>query len=225
MEPVPQSSGEEMSRKIRAKAYIECSAKMQVNVKEVFDLAVRAAVHPEIEPAGTLPKVGKESDPRKRQVRVALLGPEAGKPRIDTFIDLSVRSLTNTQPSLRDSSVEFTLPFSRKTVNLRATRLDSPLLQDIAKYDFVIFLGSLADSNLVAGLDATLRPLAPSAAGKTGWIFVAVDREERGHSVEALSKLKDWAQLMNGQFVEASLRSGVGLHEVFNHIAKSWLGK
>jgi Ras-related C3 botulinum toxin substrate 1 len=44
-EPVPTSRGEEMKRAIEAKAYIECSAKLQLNVKEVFQTAIKVVIH------------------------------------------------------------------------------------------------------------------------------------------------------------------------------------
>jgi Ras-related C3 botulinum toxin substrate 1 len=47
MEPVPQSKGEDMKKAIGARAYIECSAKMQINLKEVFEQAIKVVLHPE----------------------------------------------------------------------------------------------------------------------------------------------------------------------------------
>jgi Ras-related C3 botulinum toxin substrate 1 len=46
MEPVPQSKGEDMKKVINAQAYIECSAKMQINLKEVFEQAIKVVLHP-----------------------------------------------------------------------------------------------------------------------------------------------------------------------------------
>jgi Ras-related C3 botulinum toxin substrate 1 len=47
MEPVAQSKGEDMKKAIKARAYIECSAKMQINLKEVFEQAIKVVLHPE----------------------------------------------------------------------------------------------------------------------------------------------------------------------------------
>jgi Ras-related C3 botulinum toxin substrate 1 len=46
MEPVPHSKGEAIKEAIGAQAYIECSTKEQINVKEVFELAMRVVLHP-----------------------------------------------------------------------------------------------------------------------------------------------------------------------------------
>ena len=52
MEPVPRAKGEEMAKKIHACCYIECSALKAKNLTEVFDNAVRFAIHPpEAQPA------------------------------------------------------------------------------------------------------------------------------------------------------------------------------
>jgi small GTP-binding protein len=44
--PVPASKGEEMKKAINAQSYIECSASTQYNLKEVFEAAIKAALHP-----------------------------------------------------------------------------------------------------------------------------------------------------------------------------------
>ncbi|KAK2171779.1 hypothetical protein NP493_1027g00006 [Ridgeia piscesae] len=44
MKPVSRQQGRDLARKINAHAYIECSAKTQEGVREVFNLATRAAV-------------------------------------------------------------------------------------------------------------------------------------------------------------------------------------
>jgi Ras-related C3 botulinum toxin substrate 1 len=60
MEPVPQSKGEDMKKAIGARAYIECSAKMQINVKEVFEQAIRVALSsPRVE---STPRVESKGD-------------------------------------------------------------------------------------------------------------------------------------------------------------------
>jgi Ras-related C3 botulinum toxin substrate 1 len=46
MEPVPSSKGEEMKKLIGAQAYIECSARLQFNLKEVFEQAIKVVLHP-----------------------------------------------------------------------------------------------------------------------------------------------------------------------------------
>jgi small GTP-binding protein len=46
MEPVPSQRGEEMKKVIGAQAYIECSARMQYNLKEVFESAIKVVLHP-----------------------------------------------------------------------------------------------------------------------------------------------------------------------------------
>jgi Ras-related C3 botulinum toxin substrate 1 len=37
-----------MKKRIGARAYVECSARMQYNLKAVFETAVKAVLHPEI---------------------------------------------------------------------------------------------------------------------------------------------------------------------------------
>ena len=46
MEPVPSQKGEEMKKTIGAQDYIECSARMQYNLKEVFESAIKVVLHP-----------------------------------------------------------------------------------------------------------------------------------------------------------------------------------
>jgi small GTP-binding protein len=46
MEPIPPTKGEEMKKVIGAQAYIECSARMQYNLKEVFESAIKVVLHP-----------------------------------------------------------------------------------------------------------------------------------------------------------------------------------
>jgi small GTP-binding protein len=54
MEPVPAVRGEEMKKVIGAQAYIECSARMQYNLKEVFESAIKVVLHPpSAAPAGS----------------------------------------------------------------------------------------------------------------------------------------------------------------------------
>jgi small GTP-binding protein len=45
-EPVAASKAEEMKKAIGAHAYIECSARMQYNLKEVFEAAIKVVLHP-----------------------------------------------------------------------------------------------------------------------------------------------------------------------------------
>jgi hypothetical protein len=46
MEPVPTSQGEIVMRKVGACAYVECSARLQYNIKNVFETAVSVVLHP-----------------------------------------------------------------------------------------------------------------------------------------------------------------------------------
>jgi small GTP-binding protein len=46
MEAVAQSKGEAMKKSVNAHGYIECSAKMQINLKEVFETAIKVVLHP-----------------------------------------------------------------------------------------------------------------------------------------------------------------------------------
>jgi small GTP-binding protein len=46
-ESVPSSEGEEMKNVIGAQAYIECSARIQHNLKEVFETAIKVVLHPQ----------------------------------------------------------------------------------------------------------------------------------------------------------------------------------
>jgi GTPase SAR1 family protein len=45
MEAIPESEGEKMKAKIGANAYLECSAKMQINTKEIFETAIKVVIH------------------------------------------------------------------------------------------------------------------------------------------------------------------------------------
>jgi small GTP-binding protein len=45
-EPIPASKAEEIKQEIGARAYVECSAKLQSNLKEVFDAAIKVVLHP-----------------------------------------------------------------------------------------------------------------------------------------------------------------------------------
>jgi small GTP-binding protein len=45
-EPVSTSKAEEMKKSIGAHGYIECSAKIQYNLKEVFEAAIKVVLHP-----------------------------------------------------------------------------------------------------------------------------------------------------------------------------------
>jgi GTPase SAR1 family protein len=44
-EPQPTTKGEEMRNTLKAHAYVECSAKLRSNLKEVFETAVKVALH------------------------------------------------------------------------------------------------------------------------------------------------------------------------------------
>jgi small GTP-binding protein len=46
-EPVPASKAEEIQKATGARGYVECSAKLGYNLNEVFDVAVKAVLHPE----------------------------------------------------------------------------------------------------------------------------------------------------------------------------------
>lgn len=46
MEPVYTQTGENMKKTINAAEYIECSARMQTNLKEVFETAIRVVLNP-----------------------------------------------------------------------------------------------------------------------------------------------------------------------------------
>jgi Ras-related C3 botulinum toxin substrate 1 len=54
MEAVPQSRGEDMKKLIGAQAYVECSAKKQINMREVFEEAVKVVLHPPSQENGKL---------------------------------------------------------------------------------------------------------------------------------------------------------------------------
>ena len=41
MEPIPYCKGEEVSKKIRASAYVECSALKSSNLDRVFETAIK----------------------------------------------------------------------------------------------------------------------------------------------------------------------------------------
>jgi small GTP-binding protein len=48
MQPVASSHGEEMQKVIKAAKYIECSARTQYHMKEVFEEAIKIVLHPPI---------------------------------------------------------------------------------------------------------------------------------------------------------------------------------
>jgi small GTP-binding protein len=49
MEPVSSSRGEEMQKVIKAQKYIECSARIQYHMKEVFEEAIKIVLHPQVQ--------------------------------------------------------------------------------------------------------------------------------------------------------------------------------
>jgi Ras-related C3 botulinum toxin substrate 1 len=49
---IPSSKGEALKKLIGAQAYLECSAKKQINMKEVFNQAVTVVLHPPAQDAG-----------------------------------------------------------------------------------------------------------------------------------------------------------------------------
>jgi small GTP-binding protein len=57
-EPVATSKAEEMKKAINAQGYIECSARIQYNLKEVFETAIKVVLHP---PSAAPAKVEKAS--------------------------------------------------------------------------------------------------------------------------------------------------------------------
>ena len=63
MEPISHTCGEQMKERIGAYAYIECSSLKFVNLKEVFDEAIKAVLHPN-------PNLGSDfkSEIRKKQI-------------------------------------------------------------------------------------------------------------------------------------------------------------
>ncbi len=52
--PVTAAMGEKLKDQIKAKAYVECSAKTQENVKTVFDMAIRIVLRPQPSGGGCL---------------------------------------------------------------------------------------------------------------------------------------------------------------------------
>jgi Ras-related C3 botulinum toxin substrate 1 len=58
MEPISASKGEEMKKSIAAQTYIECSARMQYNLKEVFESAIKVVLHP----PSSLPSKSSENE-------------------------------------------------------------------------------------------------------------------------------------------------------------------
>jgi hypothetical protein len=65
-EPVPASKSEEIKEATGARAYVECSARMQYNLEAVFETAVKAVLHREI-PVQEKKKPSKDD----RECRVA----------------------------------------------------------------------------------------------------------------------------------------------------------
>jgi Ras-related C3 botulinum toxin substrate 1 len=55
-EPVSVSKAEDMKKAIKAQSYIECSAKIQYNLKEVFEAAIKVVLHPPSAEAEKAPK-------------------------------------------------------------------------------------------------------------------------------------------------------------------------
>jgi Ras-related C3 botulinum toxin substrate 1 len=46
MEPIRTEQGQAMAKEIGAQHYIECSSKLQKNLKEVFEAAIKVVLHP-----------------------------------------------------------------------------------------------------------------------------------------------------------------------------------
>ena len=67
-EPVPKEKGEEMKELIKAECYIECSLQKNYNVVEVFEQAIKCAIHSNpINPTKSEPaKKEKESKKSKK---------------------------------------------------------------------------------------------------------------------------------------------------------------
>lgn len=59
-EPVTKEQGEMMAQQIGAMKYIECSAKTQDNLSQVFEEAVRCVINPQPAP-GTAPSGAKKA--------------------------------------------------------------------------------------------------------------------------------------------------------------------
>lgn len=66
-EPIQREKGEEMKEKIGAQCYIECDAKKNINVKEVFESAVRAALHKPSDEGKKKKKKGKQKKEKKEK--------------------------------------------------------------------------------------------------------------------------------------------------------------
>jgi Ras-related C3 botulinum toxin substrate 1 len=60
MQAVSWSSGEEVKKRIRASAYLECSARTQYHIREVFGTTIRVVLHP---PSVTPARKKEKGDP------------------------------------------------------------------------------------------------------------------------------------------------------------------
>jgi Ras-related C3 botulinum toxin substrate 1 len=62
MEVVPQAAAEKVKKLIGAKAYIECSAKKQINLDEVVETAIKVTLPPKSVEPEKIEKEGKQKD-------------------------------------------------------------------------------------------------------------------------------------------------------------------
>ena len=56
--PIPTSKGNAVAESLKAASYIECSALKQYNLNEVFQVAIRTAIHPPVTSTETKPSEG-----------------------------------------------------------------------------------------------------------------------------------------------------------------------
>jgi Ras-related C3 botulinum toxin substrate 1 len=61
LNPISTSKAEDMKKMIKAQLYIECSAKIQYNIKEVFEAAIKVVLHPPSEDSMNIEQEAKGS--------------------------------------------------------------------------------------------------------------------------------------------------------------------
>jgi hypothetical protein len=133
--------------------------------------------------------------------------------------------MTGAEPHVLNGEVELQFQLLKRSVHVLVTNPGLLTPDDIARSDFIVSLFSFAEPNWGGGLDSVILALDPLYLRGTVWIFVGLDPETKEQSWAGEQKLKQSVAQMGAHFMEASLRRGLGLDEVFDYIAKGSPGK
>jgi hypothetical protein len=111
----------------------------------------------------------------------------------------------------------------KEDVRLWVQSLLPPYQKALESCDFAVVLFSFAMDGDVASL---IRNFVDSIkAFLTGdWVFVGLGTEADSSRIQQVTDLRRvLAARFHGEFVEASVVAGAGIHEVFEGIGKSWV--